>query len=186
MSPLAVSRLTAPGTHSVGGVAGVMLQSGKQVDRGEIVRVGQPEACCTVAIHTGYTYASPVIGDMQIGDIELGHITKILEPIWTTKTETASRLRGRIESVLDWATVNGFREGENPARWKGHLDKILPQPSKVARVKHHAALPHGEIPAFILELREREGIAARALEVLILTASRSNEVRGATWAEFDH
>jgi integrase len=131
------------------------------------------------------TYASPVIGGMQVSDIELGHITKVLEPIWTTKTETASRVRGRIESVLDWATVHGFREGENPARWKGHLDKVLPRPSKVARAEHHAALHHGEIGAFLVELRQRDGIAARALEVLILTASRSQEIRGASWCEFD-
>jgi integrase len=131
------------------------------------------------------TYASPVIGTLQVGEVELGHITKILEPIWTTKTETASRLRGRIESVLNWASAHGYRQGENPARWKGHLDKILPKPSKVSRVEHHAALPYGEIRAFIADLQKREGMAARALEVLILTACRSNEVRGATWKEID-
>lgn len=131
------------------------------------------------------TYASPVIGSLQVRDVTLGHITKILEPIWTTKTETASRLRGRIESVLDWATVQGYREGDNPARWKGHLDKILPKPSKVSKVEHHAALPHNEIGAFIAALQKRDGMAARALEVLILTASRSSEVRGATWSELD-
>jgi integrase len=131
------------------------------------------------------TYASPIIGNLQVRDVALGHVTKILSPIWTTKTETASRLRGRIEKVLDWATVHGYREGENPARWKGHLDKLFPKPSKTKKVKHHAALPYGEVSAFIGDLQEREGIAARALEVLILTACRSNEVRGATWDEFD-
>ena len=130
-------------------------------------------------------YASPFIGSLQVRDVSLGHITKILEPIWTTKTETASRLRGRIESVLDWATVHGYREGENPARWKGHMDKILAKPSKVSKVKHHRALPFREVGTFIVDLRKREGIAARALEVLILTACRSNEVRGATWSEVD-
>jgi integrase len=131
------------------------------------------------------TYASPVIGSLQVRDVTLGHITKILEPIWATKTETASHVRGRIECVLDWATVHGYRDGENPARWKGHLDKILPKPSKVSKVEHHAALPHGEVAAFIAELHKRGGMAARALEVLILTACRSGEVRGARWAEID-
>jgi len=131
------------------------------------------------------TYASPVIGSLQVRDVTLGHITKILEPIWATKTETASRVRGRIECVLDWATVHGYRDGENPARWKGHLDKILPKPSKVSKVEHHAAIPHGEVAAFIAELHKRGGMAARALEVLILTACRSGEVRGARWAEID-
>ena len=131
------------------------------------------------------TYASPVIGSLQVRDVTLGHITKILEPIWAIKTETASRVRGRIECVLDWATVHGYRDGENPARWKGHLDKILPKPSKVSKVEHHAALPHGEVAAFIAELHKRAGMAARALEVLILTACRSGEVRGARWAEID-
>ena len=115
----------------------------------------------------------------------LSHVVKILEPIWNTKTETATRLRGRIESVLDWATVRGFRHGENPARWKGHLDKILPKPSKVTKVEHHVALPVDDIGAFMAELRKREGVAARALEFAILTAARSGEVRGATWSEID-
>lgn len=131
------------------------------------------------------TYASPVLGTMQVRDIELAHIVKVLEKddFWTAKTETASRVRGRIESVLDWATVRGYRKGENPARWKGHLDKVLPAPKKVAKVEHHAALPVDAIGAFMRDLRQREGIAARALEVLILTAARSGELRGMTWAE---
>lgn len=133
------------------------------------------------------TYASPVVGAMQVRDIELAHIVKILEKdnFWTTKTETASRVRGRIEQVLDWATVRGYRKGENPARWKGHLDKLLPAPKKVSKVEHHAALPIDEIGVFMHDLREREGLAARALEVLILTAARSGEIRGMTWAEVD-
>ncbi|OMW29767.1 integrase [Burkholderia pseudomallei] len=110
---------------------------------------------------------------------------KVLEPIWTTKTETASRVRGRIESVLDWATVRGYRCGENPARLKGHLDTLLPKRSRVQKVKHHPALPYADLPAFMKKLRTEEGIAARALEFLILTATRTNEVIGAIWPEFD-
>lgn len=136
-------------------------------------------------VSTLNTYASPVIGKMQMRDITLAHIIKILEPVWTTKTETATRLRGRLESVIDWATVRGYRHGDNPARWKGHLDKILAKPGKVAKVKHHAALPYSEIGAFMADLRERDGIAARALEFAILTAARSGEVRGARWDEID-
>lgn len=131
------------------------------------------------------TYASPTIGGMAVGDVELPHITKILEPIWTEKTETASRLRGRIENVLDWATVRGFREGENPARWRGHLDKLLPSPKKVAKVEHHPAMPLDDTFEFIGELRQKGGIAAVALEFLILTAARSGEVREAVWGEID-
>ncbi|NVZ09791.1 integrase arm-type DNA-binding domain-containing protein [Allochromatium humboldtianum] len=131
------------------------------------------------------TYASPVIGQLQVRDVSLSHVMKILEPIWTTKTETASRLRGRLEAVLDWAQARGYRQGDNPARWKGHLDKLLPKPSKVQRTEHHAALPWEDVGAFMDSLREREGIAARALEFLILTATRSGEVRGMTWREID-
>ena len=108
-----------------------------------------------------------------------------LEPIWATKTETASRLRGRIEAVLNWATVSGFRTGENPARWKGNLEAVLPKPSKVSKVKHHTALPVVDMPKFMDELAERSATSARALEFLILTAARSGEVRGATWEEID-
>ena len=131
------------------------------------------------------TYAFPVIGRMQARDVTLSHVVKILEPIWSTKTETASRVRGRIESVLDWATVRGFRTGDNPARWKGHLDKVLAKPGKVATVTHHKALPVDGVGAFMAELRKREGVAARALEVVVLTATRSGEVRGARWSEID-
>ncbi|MBP6130893.1 site-specific integrase [Thauera sp.] len=131
------------------------------------------------------TYASPTIGSLQVRDVELAHILKILEPVWTTKTETATRVRGRIENVLDWATVRGFRKGDNPARWRGHLDKLLAKPSKVAKVEHHTALPIDAMWAFMESLQKREGLAARALEFLILTAVRSGEVRGATWDEVD-
>lgn len=130
-------------------------------------------------------YASPVVGNMPVSDIELHHIIRILEPIWTTKTETASRLRGRIEAVLAWATVHGYRSGDNPARWKGHLDAVLAKPGKIRRVQHHQALPVAEMGAFMRDLRARQGMAARALEFVILTAARSGEVRGATWDEID-
>lgn len=131
------------------------------------------------------TYAHPVIGNVPVADVELGHVVAVLEPIWTTKTETASRVRGRMESVLSWATVAGHRQGDNPARWRGHLDQVFPAPSKVSRVSHFAALPFADLPAFVGALRERPGIAARALEFAILTAARSGEVRGATWDEID-
>ena len=131
------------------------------------------------------TYAYPHIGSLLVKDIDQEHILKVLEPIWATKTETAVRLRGRIESVLDWATVRKYRSGENPARWKGHLDKILPAPGKVAKVEHHEAVTLNDLGAFVRDLRQRDGIAARALEFLILTAARSGEVRGMTWGEVD-
>lgn len=131
------------------------------------------------------TYAYPTIGKVHVRDVTLAHVVKILEPIWTTKTETASRVRGRIESVLDWATVRGYRHGDNPARWRGHLDKVLPKPTKVTKVEHHTALAVDELSAFMVELRKQAGIAARALEFAILTAARSGEVRGATWSEID-
>ena len=140
---------------------------------------------CQQWTNTLETYAEPVIGSMQVRDIGLPHIIKILDPIWTSKTETASRVRARLESVLDWATVRGYRHGDNPARWKGHLDKILAKPGKVTKVEHHPALPIDQIANFMLALRQRHGITARALEVLILTATRSGEVRGACWEEFD-
>ena len=130
-------------------------------------------------------YAHPVIGKMSVAAVALPHIVTILEPIWSTKTETASRLRGRIEQVLDWATVRGYRTGDNPARWKGHLDKILARPSKVAQVEHHPAMPYAEVSQFMAALRQKAGISARLLEFTILTAARSSEVRGATWAEID-
>ena len=131
------------------------------------------------------SYAYPEIGGLMVRDVELAHIMAVLEPIWTEKTETATRLRGRIEQVLDWATARGYRDGLNPARWRGHLDKLLARPSKVADVEHHAALPFTEIGHFMQRLRDAKGLGARALEFAILTAARSGEVRGATWAEID-
>lgn len=131
------------------------------------------------------TYASPTMGKMPVGSVELRHVVDVLTPIWEVKTETASRLRGRIESVLAWATVTGHRTGDNPARWKGNLDHVLAKPNKLKSVRHHAALPVDAMHGFMLDLRKREGIAARALEFVILTAARSGEVRGAKWSEID-
>lgn len=130
-------------------------------------------------------YASPIMGKLLVRDVELAHVLQVLEPIWPKKTETASRIRGRIESVLDWATTRGFREGPNPARWRGHLDKLLPAPNKVAKVEHHAALPIDDVAAFMAQLRASGGMGALALEFAILTAARSGEVRGATNVEID-
>ena len=131
------------------------------------------------------TYAYPVIGDLSVQVIDTALVMKVIEPIWSTKAETAGRLRGRVESVLDWATVRGYRRGENPARWRGHLAKLLPARSKVRKVEHHPALPYGDLPGFLDSLREQEGVAARALEFAILTAARSGESIGAGWGEIN-
>lgn len=131
------------------------------------------------------TYAGPVVGKLLVQDVGLAQVMTILEPIWREKTETASRVRNRIELVLDWATARGHRSGPNPAKWKGHLDKLLPAPSKVANKAHHRALPFANAPQFMRHLREQKGVGARALEFVILTATRSGEVRGAKWSEFD-
>src|SRR5262249_22805187 len=132
------------------------------------------------------TYAYPVLGGLPVQAIDTALVMKVIEPLWQTRTETASRLRGRIEVVLDWAKVRGYRNGaENPARWRGHLDHLLPARSKVQRVENHAALPYVELPAFMSALRDREGVASRALEFTILTAARVGEVIGARWNEFD-
>ncbi len=132
-------------------------------------------------------YASPVIGPLPVDRIELAHIVEILtrDDLWNTKTETAKRLRGRIEAVLDWATVSGHRTGDNPAQWKGRLDKVLPAPGKIAKVTHQKALPIDAAPGFLASLRQQNGLAARALEYVMLTAARSGEVRLATWGEID-
>ena len=131
------------------------------------------------------TYASPHFGKWPVDRIDLKAVLKALQPIWTTKTETAGRVRGRIEAVLDWATVLGHRSGDNPARWRGNLDKVLPMQRRVSKVKHHAALPYDAAPAFIRELAERAETAARALLFTILTASRTSEVLGMRWSEID-
>jgi integrase len=131
------------------------------------------------------TYASPVFGKLPISAVDTGLVMRVLKPLWSTKTETATRVRGRIEAVLSWAKVYGYRSGENPAQWRGHLDHLLPKRSKVAEVEHHAALPYDDLPDFMRDLRERDGVAALALEFTILTASRTSETLNATWSEFD-
>ncbi|HLY57524.1 MAG TPA: integrase arm-type DNA-binding domain-containing protein, partial [Stellaceae bacterium] len=131
------------------------------------------------------TYAYPVIGDLSVQAVDVGLVVQVLEPIWETRPETASRVRGRIEAVLDAATVRGFRQGPNPAQWKGTLSHILPARARVRKVEHHAALPFDALPAFMKALREREGMAARALEFTILTAARTGETLGARWREID-
>lgn len=131
-------------------------------------------------------YAFIHIGDVAVADVELPHVLKALEPIWETRTETATRVRQRLESVLAWATVRGYRQGDNPARWRGNLDAVLAKPSKVGKGKRHfPALPWQRVPEFMADLRTREGMGARALEFGILTAARSGEIRGATWDEID-
>lgn len=259
LGPLAVSRLTEPGLHFVGGVPGLALQvaptgartwvlrmmvAGRRRDMGlggfpavtlaqardaarearAKVRDGidpieqsraarsklQAEQAAALTFdqcaakfikahtpswsnpkhaqqwtNTLQTYASPVLGELLVRDVELSHVLAVLEPIWHAKTETASRVRGRMEQVLDWATARGYRQGLNPARWRGHLDKLLPAPAKVAKVEHHDALPVGEVGAFMVKLRAAAGMGARALEFAILTAARSGEVRGARWDEID-
>lgn len=259
LGALAVSRLTDPGLHFVGGVAGLALQvlpSGarswvlrvqvgdKRRDMGlggfpDVTLAGARDAAraarakvregidpiadaralrsalkadqaaartfkfCALAYidtheagwrnakhaqqwrNTLETYAYPFIGSVLVRDVGLPQVLSVLEPIWTKKTETASRLRGRLESVLDWATVRGYRTGPNPARWKGHLDTVLPPPATVANAGHHAALPVGNVGEFMQALRAQTGISARALEFTILTAVRSGETRGALWSEID-
>ena len=131
------------------------------------------------------TYANPVLGDVEIAAIETEHVLSVLQPIWRAKPETASRLRQRIEAVLDFATSKGLRDGSNPARWRGHLQNVLPKPSSVRRVQHHPALDWREMPEFVVALARRNGISARALQFLILTAARSGEMRGMRWGEID-
>ncbi|HZS85299.1 MAG TPA: integrase arm-type DNA-binding domain-containing protein [Stellaceae bacterium] len=143
------------------------------------------------------TYAEPILGRVAVQSIDTAVVMKVLEqkvgdgegragqPLWSARPETASRLRGRLEVILDWAKVRGYRVGENPARWRGHLDKLLPAPGKVRRVKHHAALPFVQVADFLTALRAQEGLAARAFEFAILTAARTGEVLGAQWREID-
>jgi integrase len=131
------------------------------------------------------TYVTPVFGKVPVGDVNVAMVMNVVEPLWSTKPETAGRVRGRIEAVLDWAKAREHRNGENPARWRGHLSNLLPARSKVRAVKHHAALPYTEIGSFMVDLRARESTAASALQFLILTAARTNEVIGARWSEVD-
>jgi integrase-like protein/Arm domain-containing DNA-binding protein len=130
-------------------------------------------------------YAYPILGNLPLQQIDTTLVMKVIEPVWSEKPETASRLRGRIESVLDWAGARGYRQGDNPARWRGHLDKLLPARAKVRKVKHHSALPYSELPIFLVKLREQNGVAARALEFTILTAARTGEAIGARRAEIN-
>jgi integrase len=130
-------------------------------------------------------YVFPVLGALAVQAVDVGLVMRVIEPIWHTKPETANRVRGRIESVLGWATVRGYRQGDNPARWRGHLDNLLPKKTAVHTVAHHAALAYAAVPGFLAELRERPSIVGVALEFTILTAARTGEVLGATWAEFD-
>jgi integrase len=131
------------------------------------------------------TYVNPVFGSLPVQSIDVGLVMKAIEPLWTVKPETAGRVRGRIERILDWATTRGYRQGENPARWRGHLENLLPKKSKVRRVEPHAALPYVEISDFVAELRQQDGVAARALEFAILSAARTGEVISARWSEID-
>lgn len=130
-------------------------------------------------------HVNPIIGRYSVATIDTQLVLKCLQPIWEEKTETATRVRGRIEKILDWCTVQKFRTGENPARWKGHLEHSLAAPNRIRNVEHFAALPYLNIGAFVRDLRLREGVSARMLELIILTAVRSGEARGATWGEFD-
>lgn len=131
------------------------------------------------------TYAHPVIGEMSVADVAVGDVLRVLEPVWKAKPETATRLRGRIEAVIDWAIAREYRSGDNPARWRGRLQQLLPAKAKIRRVEHHPALDWRMIGAFMQDLRARPAPAARALEFAILTAARGGEVRGATWSEVD-
>lgn len=130
-------------------------------------------------------YVFPHIGNLLIKDVEQVHILKVLNPIWMSKTETATRVRGRIELIMDYAAVRGYRDHDNPARWKGRLDKILPKPSKVAKVKHYEAVSVDALPSFIAELSLHESMSVKCLLFTVLTACRSGEARGATWSEID-
>ncbi len=131
------------------------------------------------------SYAFPVFGALPVAEIDTALVLKVVEPIWQDKTETASRLRGRIEAVLDWATARGHRSGDNPARWKGHLSNLLTPRRRLHGIRHQPALPYQELPEFVEKLRREAGSPARALEVLVLTAVRTGELLGAKWSEFD-
>ena len=131
------------------------------------------------------TYVYPVIGAVPVGAVDVGLVMRILDPIWQEKPETASRVRGRIETVLDWATARGYRQGDNPARWRGHLDQLLPKKTKVRKVRHQPAMPYADVPAFMAALRAQDSISAKALEFTILAAVRTGETIHASWDEVD-
>ena len=124
------------------------------------------------------TYAFPIFGAVGVDAVDTQLVLKVVEPLWSKKTETASRLRGRIEAILDYAKARGMRAGENPARWKGHLDQVLPARGAVAKVEHHRSMPYEAMPDFWLRLQGQDGLSARALELCVLTAARSGEVLG--------
>ena len=136
-------------------------------------------------VNTLTTYAFPSIGKMPVADIETAHVLAVLKPIWNTKTETATRVRTRLEAVLSYAEAKNWRTGGNPARWRGHLSAILPSPQKLKDRKHHSALPYGELPQFMSILSNTDGMGARALEMTVLTATRTKESLGAKWSEID-
>lgn len=131
------------------------------------------------------TYVYPVLGHLPVNAVDTTLVLKVLEPIWMKKPETANRIRGRMEAVLGWATVRGYRDGQNPAAWRGHLDRLLPAKTKVRRPRHHPALPYAELPNFVMLLRAQSGVSARALEFVVLTAVRTSEALQAKWAEVD-
>lgn len=131
------------------------------------------------------TYASPVFGAMPVSNVNKALVLRVLEPIWRTKNETASRLRGRIEKILDWAKAQDYRTGDNPAAWRGHLEALLPAPGKVQKIEHHPALPWAQIGAFMCDLQAMPGSAALATELIVLTACRTSEALNSQWAEFD-
>ena len=263
LGPLDVKRLTKPGLHPVGGVAGLRLQVSPTGARSWLLRVvvgdkrreiglgafpgvgvalaREKAQACRDAIYSGSdpvaeraaarssileaqsaesatqwtfqrcaeayiaakspewknakhaaqwtatlkAYAYPVVGTLPVRSVGISEVMQIVEPIWLTKTETASRTRNRVELVLDWATVREYRSGDNPARWKGNLDKLLPAPSKTTRTINHRSIPAGEMHPFMVALRQRAGVAPQCLEFTILTAARSGESRGATWGEID-
>lgn len=136
-------------------------------------------------VSTLKTYVRPEIGARKVDAIRTEDVLKILSPIWTTKTETAKRVQGRLENILDYAAAHKHRDAQNPARWRGHLDKLLPKPTRVKKVSHHPAMPHSEVPAFMMELSKNGSVSALALRFLILTAARSGEVLHAQWNEID-
>ena len=131
------------------------------------------------------SYVLPVIGERPVDMIDTHDVLSVVESLWQEKTETGTRLLNRLGLILDWATARKLRTGDNPARWKGHLDAVLPQRAKVQRIEHHAALPYDRLPSFLAELRQQDGLGARAAELMILTATRTGEIRFAPWAEFD-
>ncbi|HBM28500.1 tyrosine-type recombinase/integrase [Halomonas meridiana] len=136
-------------------------------------------------VSTLKTYARPVIGEMPVDEIDTHQILNILSPIWIAKTETAKRVQGRIENVLDFASAHKYRDEANPARWRGHLDKLLPKPSKVQKVTHHPAMPYEQVAAFMGAVQDYNSVSSKALQLLILTATRTSEVLNAEWHEID-